>query len=278
MCTQACRRMYNQADVDGVTAGSSTTGGSAAGSAAGYYFSTCDVQLLRRVPELAAAGINTLAIEGRTKNAGYTGTVVSAYRLVIDAAASGDEEKLRQSVLLGEKILRGDYRRPKTEYFFSGAPSAGWLNPVEDGVAADKNHLQSAAKRYRSVIAHNSAGGHAPGRDKAPDPVYNSNETAVRHTTAKNSSAPKNSDAAKRGKKPKDTGFPKGCMLPFPALMTFLFCSQCGLSGLCSALPVLPAPALPRKSRSGRHPGSLNSHCLSKQPILFLCCRPSSAM
>ncbi|MDR2940995.1 MAG: U32 family peptidase [Treponema sp.] len=120
MCTQACRRLYHRTDDEG-----------------GYYFSPNDLQLLERVPDLASIGITALKIEGRMKSAGYVGAVVSAYRLVMDAVASGDENEIRRGIEHGQEILRNDFARPKTRYFFDGKPSAAgnidWLNPAQDG-------------------------------------------------------------------------------------------------------------------------------------------------
>jgi len=127
MCTQACRRLYR------ANAGLHKD----SENESGYYFSPNDLQLLERVPDLAAAGITALKIEGRMKSAGYVGAVVSAYRLVVDAAADGNEEQILQSIERGREILRNDFARPKTQYFFNGGfPSADeidWLNPDQDG-------------------------------------------------------------------------------------------------------------------------------------------------
>jgi putative protease len=120
MCTQACRRLYRSASGE-----------------RGYYFSPNDLQLLECVPELAAAGINALKIEGRMKSASYVGAVVSAYRIVTDAVLQGDEEHIRRSIEQGRVILRNDFARPKTRYFFNGEPSSSagidWLNVEQDG-------------------------------------------------------------------------------------------------------------------------------------------------
>ncbi|MCL2806489.1 MAG: U32 family peptidase [Treponema sp.] len=110
MCTQACRRLYHCNDGE---------------NSASYFFSPNDLQLLERVPDLAAAGIKALKIEGRMKSASYVGAVVSAYRLVADAVMHGDEGRIRHSIEQGAEILRNDFARPKTQYLFDGLPGRG---------------------------------------------------------------------------------------------------------------------------------------------------------
>jgi putative protease len=123
MCTQACRRFYRRDDEGG------------------YYFSPSDLQLLERVPLLADLGVNSFKIEGRMKSAEYVGAVVSAYRKVIDGL-SGDREK---SILEGLNILKGDFARKKSFFYFDG-PASGplelrsleprsldWLKADQDG-------------------------------------------------------------------------------------------------------------------------------------------------
>jgi putative protease len=140
MCTQACRRLYRQ------------------GGGQGYYFSPADLELAALVPGLAEAGVNSLKIEGRMKSAEYVGTVVSAYRRILDGLESGPEQGVREA----EAILKNDFAREKTQYYFfdeaasvsasasgpgsSGpdsfgtgetagfpAPDPGWLKAGQDG-------------------------------------------------------------------------------------------------------------------------------------------------
>ncbi|MDR2246654.1 MAG: U32 family peptidase [Treponema sp.] len=114
MCTQACRRFYRQDDEGG------------------YYFSPSDLQLLERVPLLADAGINSFKIEGRMKSAEYVGAVVSAYRRVIDGLSGDREKSLRE----GLDILKGDFARKKTVFYFDGSVFDGvvdWLKADQDG-------------------------------------------------------------------------------------------------------------------------------------------------
>jgi putative protease len=116
MCTQACRRLYNH------------------GEESGYYFSPSDLQLLEQLPELAAAGINAVKIEGRMKSADYVGAVTSAYRLVLDAIAEGGEN-IEADIDRAREILRGDFARSKTTFYFFSAEEdkIDWLNPDQDG-------------------------------------------------------------------------------------------------------------------------------------------------
>ena len=139
MCTQACRRLYHRLDRS---------------EGEGYYFSPNDLQLLERIPDLSAIGIKAIKIEGRMKSASYVGAVVSAYRLVADAVAGGDENDIQQSIEQGREILRNDFARPKTQFLFGGtlaetqkrrerreegeleegfSNKIDWLNPQQDG-------------------------------------------------------------------------------------------------------------------------------------------------
>jgi putative protease len=125
MCTQACRRIYNHG------------GESGAPVEEGYYFSPGDLQLIEKIPDISEAGINSLKIEGRMKSAEYVGTVVSAYRLVLDNLDAGGEA-LANAVREAEVLLRGDFARPKTKYLIGGTGTGGdtgidWLNPNQAG-------------------------------------------------------------------------------------------------------------------------------------------------
>jgi putative protease len=65
------------------------------------------------------------------KSAEYVGTVVSAYRRVIDGL-EGDRER---SLADGLGILRNDFARTKTTFYFANGDTgpATWLNPAQDG-------------------------------------------------------------------------------------------------------------------------------------------------
>lgn len=64
-----------------------------------YLFSARDLNLMPLLPQLTAAGISSLKIEGRMKTEYYVATVVSAYRRALDALAQG--ERTFQAALPG---------------------------------------------------------------------------------------------------------------------------------------------------------------------------------
>lgn len=123
MCAQACRRLYN------------TESGGA--NFSGYYFSPCDLQLIDKIPDLVQAGVESFKIEGRMKSAEYVGSVVAAYRYVLDHW----EENKKEAVAAAKRILATDFARSKTSYWYNfksvqdGVESAGAqiLNPNQAG-------------------------------------------------------------------------------------------------------------------------------------------------
>jgi putative protease len=120
MCTQACRRFYRPGEGD---------------PEGGYYFSPADLELAGRLPALAGAGVNSLKIEGRMKSAEYVGTVVRAYRRIIDQLDAG-EAALERALAEAREILRGDFARGKTVFLFDGERRGefpDWLNPRQSG-------------------------------------------------------------------------------------------------------------------------------------------------
>ena len=123
MCTQACRRLYS-AEIPG-------------GIKQGYYFSPCDLELIDQIPSLIEAGVDSFKIEGRMKSADYVGSVVSAYRYVIDHY----QEDKKGAIAAGKRILAADFARSKTSYWYNfksldeGVENAGSkiLNPNQAG-------------------------------------------------------------------------------------------------------------------------------------------------
>lgn len=173
MCAQACRRLY--------------TTESGGGNFQGYYFSPCDLQLIDKVPDLVEAGVESFKIEGRMKSADYVGSVVAAYRYVLDHW----QENKKEAVAAAKRILATDFARSKTSYWYNfksvqeGVEKAGAeiLNPNQAGgtgiylgkissTKAASDELKDAAKAaaeksgaqkdYRIQLALLKGGTYAP--------------------------------------------------------------------------------------------------------------------
>jgi putative protease len=110
-CAQACRRLYSHE------------------SGSGYWFSPDDLQLVEFVPELMEAGVDSFKIEGRMKSAEYVGTVVAAYRHMIDNWKF-DREK---ALVKAQAMLRSDLARRKTSYFFDGGTRPDFIQAEQSG-------------------------------------------------------------------------------------------------------------------------------------------------
>ena len=105
-CVQPCRRRYSWT-------------GAGRGQNAGYFFSMNDLEAIRMLPELARAGVVSFKIEGRMRSANYVGSVVRAYRKMIDAGSEAEsvlpevQELLYQA--MGRKATAGYFSTPQPE-------------------------------------------------------------------------------------------------------------------------------------------------------------------
>jgi U32 family peptidase len=90
-----------------------------------YIFNSKDLCLINRLPELIAAGVDSLKIEGRMKGIYYAGGIVRIYRAAIDhirqsLAASPDSPITMPRIFVDEIAKLGT--RGYTENFLDGAP------------------------------------------------------------------------------------------------------------------------------------------------------------
>lgn len=104
-CAQPCRMPYGlECDGQPVELGD-----------AKYVLSPLDLSALELLPELVAAGVRALKIEGRLKTAEYVAAVTRHYRAALDAALAGRPFEL------------GPAEREELELSFSRGFSPGWL-------------------------------------------------------------------------------------------------------------------------------------------------------
>ncbi|MBE0603066.1 MAG: U32 family peptidase [Deltaproteobacteria bacterium] len=100
-CVQPCRRLYTHG-----------------GGEPDAVFSTRDLSLLPRLPEIVPLGISALKIEGRMRGPEYVHGVVSAYRAALDGIRAGNPA---EGVEEGMRILSGVIGRATTPGMTGGA-------------------------------------------------------------------------------------------------------------------------------------------------------------
>jgi len=106
-CAQPCRRLYSHRGKEG------------------YFFSPNDLSAIEMVPDLVAAGVKSLKIEGRMKSADYVAKVVSAYRLVLDAG----QEKQKDLLAAAKSLLKDSFGRAPTKGFLESKEPVDIANP-----------------------------------------------------------------------------------------------------------------------------------------------------
>ena len=92
-CAQPCRKRYNNS----------------------FLFSTKELCLIDKLPEIIKLGINSLKIEGRMRTPYYTATVTSVYRKAIDSYYAGKFQVTSEM----RKLLESAFSREFTEGRFS---------------------------------------------------------------------------------------------------------------------------------------------------------------
>jgi U32 family peptidase len=95
-----------------------------------YIFNSKDLCLLERLPELVAAGANSLKIEGRMKSIFYVGGVVRIYRAALDFLAALPAEAWHNPTAIAlPPIFRDEIAktgtRGTTENFIDQRPGSG---------------------------------------------------------------------------------------------------------------------------------------------------------
>lgn len=107
-CAQPCRKDYSPLD----------------NSLSACYFSPRDLRLIEQIPQLIAAGISSLKIEGRMKSSEYVFQVVKAYRRAIDDRTGSDQHRLLDEVFS---------RTASTGFFFGPMASEKWRTSENTG-------------------------------------------------------------------------------------------------------------------------------------------------
>jgi len=84
-----------------------------------YIFSAFDLNMLAHLPEMRAAGVASLKIEGRMKTDYYVAAVTRVYRRALDLMAESGEEAYRAELpALQEELCTVGHRESNTGFYF----------------------------------------------------------------------------------------------------------------------------------------------------------------
>lgn len=83
-----------------------------------YIFNSKDLCMIEYIPEIVAAGINSLKVEGRMKTALYVATVARTYRKAIDDFFESPELYKENLEYYRQEIAKCTYRQFTTGFFF----------------------------------------------------------------------------------------------------------------------------------------------------------------
>lgn len=134
-CVQPCRRRYSWLNDD-------------KSQQAGYFFSMNDLEAIELLPQLADAGVVSFKIEGRMRSASYVGSVVKAYRMIIDAGENVADVLPQAHSLLYDAMGR----RPTSGYFSSSQP-VDVITPFQTGnIGHCLGQVAAARKEWVSVL------------------------------------------------------------------------------------------------------------------------------
>lgn len=137
-CLQPCRRKYHITEVkegDGATAEFEV--------GEGFLLSAKDLNTLPILPQLVAAGVDSLKIEGRARNPEYVANVVRAYRMALNAIGEGRYTEAVQAKAL--RLVEAVYHRPFAQGLLLGRPGKGQF-------AQNDLNLATERKRYLGVV------------------------------------------------------------------------------------------------------------------------------
>lgn len=137
-CLQPCRRRYRLTEIP---EGAGPVADFEVG--AGYLLSAKDLCTLPILPELVAAGVASLKIEGRARNPEYVAHVVRAYRQALDAIAAGRYDAACQAACM--RLVEAVYHRPFAQGLLLGRPGS-------DQFAGTDANGATECKRYLGVV------------------------------------------------------------------------------------------------------------------------------
>lgn len=114
-----------------------------------FIFNSKDLCMIEHIPELVAAGIDSLKVEGRMKTALYVATVARTYRRALDDYFISEERYRAHLPLYREQIAECTYRQFTTGFYFG--------RPDETAQIYD-NNTYIREYTYLGIVADVAAG------------------------------------------------------------------------------------------------------------------------
>ena len=87
-----------------------------------YLYNSRDLCMIDHIPELIAAGVDSLKIEGRAKSYYYAAVTANAYRHAVDEYLSYTGDDYRLSPWIREELEKISHRAYSTGFFFGAEP------------------------------------------------------------------------------------------------------------------------------------------------------------
>lgn len=148
-CLQPCRRLYEIRDVEE---------GDRFVLGRDFVLSPKDVCTLPFIDQLLDAGVNSLKIEGRNRNAEYVDVVTRVYREAVDAwweLRDEPERAARLAPLKAAWVARVEtvYQRGFSEGFFMGRRTRDWTTAPGNQATLTKRYIGRVVNYYRRVGA-----------------------------------------------------------------------------------------------------------------------------
>jgi len=120
-CSQSCRWKYDIFEVPELTGRASLLGGGPDDAEEAFSMSAVDMSMIRHIPDLVEAGVDSLKIEGRMKSIHYVSTVSNVYSKAVDAYCQ-DPENFKFNQEWEDELWKVAQRELATGFYY-GTPT-----------------------------------------------------------------------------------------------------------------------------------------------------------
>jgi 23S rRNA 5-hydroxycytidine C2501 synthase len=152
VCAQPCRSRYTLIDSDGKTLMQDK-----------FLLSLKDLNLMKSIPDLVAAGITSFKIEGRYKGIDYVKNVTAAFRQAIDSFISGHRDFRRTSSGISGFTFSPDpektFNRGYTQYFIHGRKEKVASINTQKSIGQYLGKITGMGKNYLTIDCHDLQNG-----------------------------------------------------------------------------------------------------------------------